>query len=258
MRHEKIQNLYLFGSLFLFLYFSYDLYDSTNKVRAIRAETEKINQLWCVEKVCHGDNVPKYDSRTETLFKIKGKFYIAPRDDCWVNNWISTVRKFCSFYWWDHAVLPKDAKYPAEVKYILNAGDYHKITIEIRVEGLNAIKGNSYDTTYETFSKIKEQGGILGQGRYTKEGFHSFQTMLFKYDNKKIANWVVSEKVRTPNGDPLALRCYDEKEYSQCDGKFLWKEDIMVSVSFRAKHIFDLSGIYQEVEKILLQLRKVS
>jgi hypothetical protein len=226
----------------IFLFFALSACGPNEKERAVIAEQEHIE---CLDKSCDGDVRPQHDWKTETVLKVNGKWFIAPRT-------YYSGQRGAIFYW--------PTKAPGfsvgEFKEQIQGKDFTDIAIELM------FRSNNIPPEPRGYKLIKlaEKNDWIASRKTIRRGLdaitmkHVIGPSGYYLDHR---TYYVATMQTDPDGFPPVGACNHDHPMNGGGTGFIWRPGIWVGVRMNQKHCVDWPEIYQEITRVLSLLRKV-
>lgn len=209
------------------------------------AQFAEEKRIHCLDHRCEGDVEPKHNTVKEVALKLNGEWFIGPKE------YFSTGTNGAAFYWPSKTPsAPGDRDFPE--RELVTAGRGEQVTIEIFLRHHDGVfKGQS---RHERLKQSETQGRV-NRKEVLRDGLEVWHTK--ETDGFGPGLWFVATNfVKThPNGAVLSCRDNDPK-FARCVTGFEWRPGIAADTRFQARHSADWPDIYQEIVRVLQQLRK--
>lgn len=199
----------------------------------------------CLDKICEGDTVPKFDPSKEFVFKLNGEWFIGPKE---YGGYGSRL----GFEWWDHKLLSSSMKRPPEAQALAVTGKGYDFSVEIFLQRHDGVPHGT--NRYARLKQAETEGRLVSK-TLLRPGLEMWRTQ--ENDGGGPGLWYVATKYidTDPNGSVLSCRDIDPA-YARCVTAFMWRPNIGADIRFRAKHAIDWPEIYQETQRVLNLLKK--
>jgi hypothetical protein len=197
-----------------------------------KARMAEERRLECLDKYCEGDVEPAHDPTQESLIKVNGHWFIAPKR-------YAKGLAGLAFYW-----PSKDPVTSNSTK----GQDFSDVAIEIFLRSNSTpLHGPS---RYKALQLAQEQGRVLEKHQVRPD----LEVWRVQGENKGLppAMWYAATDLKDANGEPPVLGCHDmDPKFGSCTMAFGWKPGIAADLRFSPKHAQDWPEIYQEVVRVL-------
>lgn len=211
-----------------------------------RAEERRVH---CLNNLCEGDVLPKYDFSKEQAFKVDGRWFVGPREYVGYGGRIG-------FEWWNHKPLSPSKKRPPEVQALVMKGKSGEITIDISFRNNNI---PSEPRGYQRIELAVRNDRIL-ERRTIRPGLEVFRIKHEDATYRHLTdhfNYYVATNLVGADGSPPVASCNHRREDGSGGTGFMWKPGIWAQVRMNQRHCIDWPEIYTEVKRILELIREV-
>lgn len=202
----------------------------------------------CLDKFCEGDIEPKRNMETEVALKLYGQWYIGPK------YYYSTGMNGAAFYW--PSKKSRD-DVPANERV-----EPYAHTVEIFLTGRQRWPDPTATTPWEgrvwegRFEELRSQGLRMERTTWSP----SLEIVRFYHpDGKQYRRaYYIATQQRRLRGDGPPIASCDSGTHPKdgCTGGTFMSDDIFADFRFNARHAQDWPEIYQEITRVLQQLRK--
>jgi hypothetical protein len=121
----------------------------SDKQRAAGAEEQRVQ---CLDKLCYGDVIPKFDSKKDEILKLNGQWYVGAKE------YFSNSRNGGGFYWPSKHPMFKEGSFPERGQGVADA------VIEIFLTGRQRWPTPNVEKPWEDATWAKEFNRIQAEG----------------------------------------------------------------------------------------------
>lgn len=212
-----------------------------------QAEAVEYQRQECLEKICSNDVEPKHDNATEQVFKRGGKWFIGPSEYGGYNGSFA-------FYWPSKTPGTKASAAKEAPEYLPSdpttgrLSNFYDVAIEFFIE-----TGEQQGEMYGLIEKAKAKAKIIKQEQLRP----GLELVQIQSDPKiePIETYYIATQLKTPAGALPTVHCRMAHPDNRCTSGFAWKPDYRIYVRFNQKHGKDWPEIYQEISRILNQIK---
>ena len=211
-------------------------------------EAQRVKE--CLDKFCEGDIEPTRNMATEVALKLYGQWYIGPK------VYFSTGKNGGGFYW------PSRHPMFAGGVYLESGQDFPDKAIDVFLTGRQRWPDPKAPTPWAgrvwegRFEKLREQGLRMERTTWSP----SLEIVRFYHpDGKQYRRaYYIATQQRRLRGDGPPIASCDSGTHPDygCTGGTFMSDDIFADFRFNARHAQDWPEIYQEITRVLQQLRK--
>ena len=227
----------------------------SDKQRAAGAEEQRVQ---CLDKLCYGDVIPKFDSTKDAIMKVNGQWYVGPKE------YFSTGNPISGFEWWEHKPISRGIERPPEMQALAVAGEGYDFSIEIFLTGRqswptpNVAKPWEAGTWTKEFNRIQAEGLRMQRKTVTPQ----LDVISFFYADGKAYDttyYVATQQKSIRGSEPPIASCRTDilNPNARCFSNEFWQPDVFADFRFRAKHAPDWPAIHQEIIRVLNLAKKV-
>jgi hypothetical protein len=230
-----------------------------------RAENEERKQIECLDKFCLGDVEPSHDMLEEEAFKLNGNWYIGPKK--YGNPNFGPI----AFYWPSGTPSGSDfsASKPGELKFN-GAGavdNFYDVAVEVILKGRHKYPISSVAAVEKPWERTSWEGrwkemASSGMGMTRTELTPELDVVRFKQADGTPyrMSYFIAKGQKVVLGDyaPVAVCEVPSHPMNRCTGDFfVFDGTVHADFRFNAKHAQDWPAIYQEINRVLQQLRRI-
>lgn len=218
------------------------------------AEIEEKKRIECLDKICPGDIEPSHDRQKEVALKLNGNWYFGPK--AYFNN-----RGQAEFEWWEHKPITREMKRPPEMQQLAVDGKGYDFAVQIFLKGrhgrpIESLANAEKSSWDDQWKKMSASGMEMMRTELTPDLY----VVRFKQTDGtpyRMAYFVATKhKVPLGNHAPVAVCEAPTHSMNRCTGDFfVFDGTVHVDFRFNAKHATDWPAIYQEISRILQQIR---
>ncbi len=232
-----------FGQLSLSLLLAVHLVGCDGKSSTKKAETASMD---CMDKSCPGDTLPARNQATESAFKLKGEWYVGPKE--YFSNGIPRG----GFEWWDHKPIDSSQKRPHEMQMLAEAGKGYQFSIEVFFRSSNPPISDR--SLYEQLINDERDGRVL-EKVHIRPGLELWRTQ--RREGETGRQFYISRASAGLDGFPAVAACDESGLLPRCTTGFLWRPGIWIDLRFHSQHANDWPEIHAEVLRVIQLLRRV-
>jgi hypothetical protein len=203
-----------------------------------KANVDEEKRIQCLDRMCEGD-IPPAHAAGETVIKLNGQWYAAPTQ-------YQIGQAGFAFYW--PSKTPVRGR--ADSQPLAESGkNYYDVAVEIFLRSHPSSPPSS--GMYKLLIELQRQGRVV-QHTQVRKGLDAWQV-----NDKGVSElWYVATDMKDPAGQPAALACRPYPNPDRCTMGFVWQPGVSADVRFDARHALDWPDIYQEVNRVLRDLRR--
>jgi hypothetical protein len=220
--------------------------------RSLEAEREKAREQhreYCLDHLCEGDVVPKYDPVKEFAFKLNGQWFIGPRE-------YGGYGGSLAFFWPSKTPRNKIHAERDAPEFVPSAAgrssNFYDVAIEIFLRSHDGVMHGP--SRYKALQLAETEGRVISKNT-PRPGLEVWRVR----DKSELRPfiWYVATNYREEDGEPPVLGCDDRNpKFDRCNTAFIWKPGIAADMRFRAWHGVDWPEIYQETMRVLQLLKR--
>lgn len=211
-----------------------------------KAQLAEQRRIECMDKFCEGDVPPKFDKTKEVVLKLNNQWFIGP------NQYFTPSRNGAVFYWPSKTPMtgPLDGgRYPEKYQ------EFSEVAIEI------FFRSNRIPPEPRGYKLIQmaESNGWIESRKFIRPGLEAITMKhVFGPDNQYFdhVTYYIATDLKGRDGLPPVASCAHEHAYGGGGTGFMWQPDIWVGTRMNQKHCVDWPEIYQELDRVIQQLRK--
>lgn len=213
-----------------------------------KAEQAEKTRIECLEKICYGDVIPKFDSTKDAILKLNGQWYVGPKE------YFSSGINGASFFWWEGKPSSSAMAVTKDMQTLLNDGKGDELSIEIFLSGRERWPTPNVGKPWEArsweaqFEKLQKDGLQISRQQVRPD----LEVITFvKADGKPYdTTFYIATKQKNIRGADLpGISCLSATE--TCSTGDFWQDDVYARLRFHTKHAQDWPAIHQEVIRIL-------
>lgn len=217
----------------------------TDQERAAAKERRRID---CLESICPGDVLPKYDTLRYELIKLDGRWFIGPK------SYFSSGISGASFYWPSGRPLraePTEAwRDPASDK----PSNEDVINIYLRSHAFPE------GPTGYALVELAEKNGWIAKRTTLRPGLDQIRMKHVIGPGPNYLDYMtyyVATELRGQDGLPPVAACNHDDPRNGGGSGFLWREHIWAGVRLNQEHCADWPEIYLATMRVLPLLEEI-
>lgn len=223
------------------------------RVEQLKAKRVEDRRAECLDKICEGDVLPKYDTMRYAIFKRGGQLFLAPRE-------YGGASGSLAFLWPSKTPARKEGAPNDAPEFIPSrAGqnsNFYDVGIEIH------LRSTSFPTEPHGYRLIEvAQAKDWIADRVTlREGLDRVRMKSAPGPEGRRIDYVtyyVATSLKGPDGLPPVGVCNHDDPRNGGGGGFMWRDGVFAGISMNQKHCEDWPEIYTEVVRVLQLIKKV-
>lgn len=216
------------------------------QLKSKRAEDKRIE---CLDKICEGDVLPKYDAMRYAVFKTGGQFFLAPRD-------YGGASGSLAFLWPSKTPARKEGASKEATEFIPSSpgqnSNFYDVGIEIFLRANNFPEAGQ--SAFHNLMMAEKEGRLVSKATL-RPGLEAWR--IRRKTGELGSIFYVATNLKGLDGAPPVLSCDPgDHPYDRCTMGFFWQPDLFAGLRFNSKHGPDWPEIYAEVIRVLQLLKK--
>lgn len=229
------------------------LLTACERVEQLKAKRVADKRLECLDKVCEGDVLPKYDTMRYTLFKRGGQLFLAPQE-------YGGTSGVLQFFWPSKTPAnkyggEKDAPEFTPSKPGQNS-NFYDVGIEIH---LRSTSFPSEPRGYRLIEMAQAKDWIANRTTVRKGLDQVRMKPVPGPDGRRIdyVTYYIATEIKGLDGLPPVGVCSHDDSRNGGGGGFMWRDGVFAGISMNQKHCNDWPEIYTEVVRVLQLINMV-
>lgn len=212
-----------------------------------QAKNEQRQKEYCLDHICTGDVQPKFDPKTEILFKKGGRWFVAPKE-------YGGYEGSLEFFWPSKTPTHKANANELAPEFVpldkngLSNGS--AVTIQIFIES------PPMDIQLSDVIKKAELEGRIHSRSAIRSELEKVEIREGGGRPDGLGTYYVAVKEKTLSGWPPIVYCDASNPIGGCGTHFLWKHGLRIYVRFNQAHGKDWPEIYSEINRVLNLIRE--
>lgn len=200
----------------------------------------------CRDKWCEGDVAPAFDSATQEVLKLNGKWFVGPKE------YFSSGRNGAVFYWPSKTPMTGSG---SGIPIPEGAQPFSEIAIEIFLRSYSIPQG---PIGYRFIELAVKNDWVLRR-QVLRKGLERLEMKHVKGPDGLFIDhttYYVATDLIGADGLPPVGTCNHSLRDGGGGGGFMWKDGIWAGIRMNQKHCADWPEIYQEVSRVMNLLKK--